>query len=124
MSCTRPLCLIVLSLATTVGACSEANRTPVVTDQQATTDEDTPIDLKVLDGVRDPDGDKLTVTIASAGAHHVEIIDQAIVRLTPMRDFNGTIRVDFEVSDGVTPSVPSHVTVTVRPVNDPPVATG
>ncbi|HEY6175886.1 MAG TPA: Ig-like domain-containing protein [Kofleriaceae bacterium] len=125
MSCTRSFTLIALPLAILVVAgCSDGNQTPIVAEQQATTDEDVPVDLNVLDGARDPDGDKLTVTSASAGGHRVEIIDQTTVRLTPMRDFNGTIRVDYEVSDGVTAAVPSHVTVTVRPVNDPPVATG
>lgn len=125
MSCTRPLYLIVLPLAAALaGACSESNHPPIVAAQTATTDEDTPIDLKVLEGARDPDGDALTVTSASATGHRVEIVDQSILRLTPMRDFHGTIQVDYEVSDGVTTEVIGHVIVTVRPVNDPPVATG
>src|SRR6185295_15027941 len=81
MSCTRPLCLIALPLVTALaGGCSEANQAPILDAQSATTDEDTPIDLKVLDGARDPDGDALTVTSASATGHRVEIVDASILR--------------------------------------------
>ena len=125
MSCTRSLCLIVLPLAAALaGACSETNHAPILGAQSATTDEDTAIDVKVLDGARDPDGDALTVASATATGHRVEIIDQSIIRLTPMRDFHGTIQVDYEVRDGGGASALGHLIVTVRPVNDPPVATG
>jgi hypothetical protein len=108
----------------TAGPPSTGNRPPVVQNQQATTDEDVAIDLHVLDGASDTDGDKLTVTSAAAPGHHVEIVDGAIVRLTPAPDFFGTIDVTFDVTDGMSHEVSAKASVTVRPVNDPPVATG
>lgn len=121
------LCLNLPMFATAaaVGACSSsANQPPVVTDQQAVTDEDVPVDLQVLDGARDPDGDPLTVTEASAPGHRVEVIDGKGIRLTPKQDFNGSVDVTYGVSDHNHPDVLGHVHVTVRPVNDPPIASG
>jgi Tol biopolymer transport system component len=120
-------CLVVLLFATAlaVGACSSsANQPPVLVDQQVTTDEDVAVELDVRESVRDPDGGALTVIRASAGEHRVEIVDGVIVRLTPMRDFHGTIEVSLAVSAGADSEAAGHATVTVRPVNDTPVALG
>src|SRR6185436_16743040 len=38
-------------------------------------------------------------------------------------NFNGTVTVSYEVSDGHNAPVTGHVTITVRPVDDPPVVT-
>jgi len=42
----------------------------------------------------------------------------------PNPDFFGTDAFSYKVSDGTSESTPSSVTITVRPVNDPPVAYG
>jgi hypothetical protein len=125
-------CLVVLPFATViaVAACSsgsdamQVNRPPVLVDQQLTTDEDVAVDIHVVDSASDSDGDALTVTRASAGDHHVEIVDGKIVRLTPTQDFHGTIEVSYDVSDGTNSDVTGQATVTVRAVNDAPIATG
>jgi hypothetical protein len=122
---------LVLSLVTAVaaGACgSTSNRRPVAVDQQATTDEDVAVDIKVLDADRDPDGDSLTVTgaavIGNTAGHRVEVVDGTLVRLTPAKDYSGTIELSYDISDRTTSEVTGHVTVTVKPVNDAPVAAG
>lgn len=115
--------LIILSV-TAIAACTEANRRPVVREQTATTDEDVAVDLRVLDGAEDPDGDALSVLGATAPGHGIEIVDRSVIRVTPKRDFHGVIEVHYEVGDGVTVAVLSRAAVTVRPVNDAPVATG
>lgn len=115
-------CLFVLtSVAYIVGCGGTENRGPILQDSAAVTDEDVPIDLEVLAAVSDPDGDKLTVTSASASGHRVDIVDGAMIRLTPAKDFNGTIVVSYAVSDGALHDAAAKVTVTVRPVNDPPI---
>jgi large repetitive protein len=112
-----------------IGACGETdvdrppNRPPTLVDKLASTDEDVAVDLRVLDGASDPDGDALTVISASAGEHHTDVVDGNIVRLIPKQDFHGNVVVSFQVSDGRR-SVPGHVDVVVHPVNDAPVAAG
>jgi hypothetical protein len=99
-------CQLVLTFATLVaaGACSEEmmaslNLRPLVPSQEVATDEDTAIDIRVLDTARDPDGDPLTVVSADAGEHTIEIVDHVILRFTPKPNFNGTATVSYAVSD-------------------------
>lgn len=119
-------CLLVLAFGIAIAGCGNdtENRGPILQDQTAATDEDVPVDLEVLDGASDKDGDVLRVTSANAPGHQVEVVDGAIVRLTPARDFNGTIVVGYSVTDGAAHDAAGQVAVTVHPVNDPPVATG
>jgi hypothetical protein len=73
----------------------------------------------------DADGDSLTYTIQSAPANgSVEMIDMAIGEFsyTPSPDFNGTDSFLYSVTDGEDISGGAEVTITVLPVNDPPVA--
>jgi Tol biopolymer transport system component len=127
----RGSCLVFLSLsAVMTTSCSDdgssgrpINRPPGVLEPQVTTDEDVPVVIHLLDGATDLDGDPLTVTQVSAGDHRTELVSDGIVTLTPKQDFNGTISVAFTVSDGIH-DVARHATVTVRPVNDAPIATG
>jgi hypothetical protein len=120
-------CQLVLMFASLIaaGACSgetaKVNRPPSVPGQEAVTDEDVPIDIRVLDRARDPDGDPLSVVAVDAGDHTVEVIDRAVLRFTPAPNFHGTATVSYQVSDGHLP-VTGSLTITVRPVNDPPVA--
>src|SRR4029078_4101865 len=103
-----------------VGCGGTENRGPILQDSTAVTDEDVAIDLKVLDAVCDPDRDKLTGARASASGHPVDIVDGAIIRLTPAKDFNGTIVVGYAVGGGALQHAPAQVTGTERPVTHPP----
>lgn len=100
------------------------DRLPVLLDLQVATDEDTPIDISVLDGAEGPVRDTLTVISASAGIHRADIIGGAIIRVTPARNFHGLIQVSYEVGHGSHATVAGRASVTVRPVNDAPVAAG
>jgi hypothetical protein len=129
MSClVKRSCMTALFVAA-IGACGEseverpANRPPTLMNVQADTNEDVPVDLHVLGGARDPDGDPLTVTTVSAGGHRADIVEGSIIRIVPTPNFHGFIAVSFRVSDRHF-EVLGNTSVTVRPVNDAPVAAG
>jgi len=122
------LLVLVLPAAIAAGACSDSagnavNRPPVPTTPAVTTDEDVPVAIPVLDGVADPDGDPLTVVRPQATGHRVDLLAGGVLMVTPAQDFHGQINVTYAVSDGFH-EVASSATVTVRSVDDAPVAIG
>jgi large repetitive protein len=98
------------------------NPPPVATNDTATTNEDTPVTIPVLANDTDPDGDPLTVTIASAPNGTVVINANGTVTYTPNPNFNGTDTITYTISDGNGGTSTATVTIAVAPVNDPPVA--
>ncbi|OQQ02588.1 hypothetical protein BK412_15080, partial [Vibrio campbellii] len=98
------------------------NDAPVANDDNAVTDEDTPVTINVLPNDTDVDGDTLSIVNASVPADQgtVEIVDGKLV-FTPAENFNGEATISYTVSDGeLEDSV--EVSVTVNPINDAPVA--
>ncbi len=116
------LALVLISAAIAGGACSDpANDVPIAAiDDAAATDEDTAIVIDVLANDLARDGAALTLVAARAPGHEVAI-DGGKLRVTPARDFHGSIDVAYTVTDGET-SVDGHAIVTVRAVDDAPVA--
>ena len=101
------------------------NDPPLAGDDAADTPEDTPVTISVLGNDSDPDGDTLTVVEASAPTHGTaRLTDTGEVVYTPEPDFHGTDRFTYVVGDGSGLTARAAVDVTVRPVNDPPLATG
>ncbi|WP_298303488.1 Ig-like domain-containing protein [uncultured Erythrobacter sp.] len=98
------------------------NPAPTATDDTATTAEDTPTNIDVLANDNDPDGDPLTVITASAANGTVTILPDGTIDYTPAPDFNGIDIISYQISDGNGGVANAVVTVTVDPVNDPPVA--
>jgi CshA-type fibril repeat protein len=96
------------------------NPAPVATNDVATTDEDTPVTIDVLANDNDPDGDNLTVTVASAPNGSVIINADGTVTYTPNQDFNGTDTITYKISDGNGGTSTATVDVTVAAVNDAP----
>ncbi|CAE6907062.1 COG2931 RTX toxins and related Ca2 -binding proteins [Vibrio sp. B1FIG11] len=98
------------------------NDAPVANDDNAVTDEDTPVTIDVLPNDTDVDGDTLSIVNASVPADQgtVEIVDGKLV-FTPADDFNGEATISYTVSDGALEDS-AEVSVTVNPVNDAPVA--
>ncbi|HET7504427.1 MAG TPA: Ig-like domain-containing protein [Kofleriaceae bacterium] len=113
-------------LLVVVGACDGDNRltgdtgntAPFVDPIRVTTIEDVPVDIRVLASSLDPDGDPLVVTRATAGGHGATVLPGGVIRVTPLKNFNGTIVVDFRVSDGTA----GQAFVSVLSVDDAPVA--
>ncbi len=72
----------------------------------------------------DPDGDPVTVSIAS-GSHHGKLgainTSKHTVTYTPAKGFAGTDSFTFRASDGTNSSAPAAATITVKPLPRPAV---
>jgi len=93
---------------------------PVAYDQNVNTDEETPkmITLTGFDG----DGDDLIYAITDTPDFGtLSDIDLPILTYTPELNFQGSDSLSFIVSDGDNSSNVATVTITVDPVNDPPI---
>jgi len=98
------------------------NPPPIATNDVASAPEDTLVNIPVLANDTDPDGDLLTVTLASAANGTVVIRPDGTIDYTPNANFNGTDTITYTISDGNGGTSTATVTVTVGAVNDPPVA--
>jgi large repetitive protein len=101
---------------------------PVAAADALTTNEDTAATVDVLANDVDPDGDldPSTLIVTSAPAHGAGSIEPGTGRVSyfPTRDANGADAFSYRVCDRGAPSqcAEAAVTITVLPVNDPPVA--
>ena len=101
------------------------NDPPLAGDDAADTPEDTPVTIAVLGNDSDVEGDALALVEASAPTHgSARLTDTGEVVYTPEPDFHGTDSFTYVVGDGSGLTARAAVDVTVRPVNDPPLATG
>ncbi|MCG3209027.1 MAG: hypothetical protein FOGNACKC_02643 [Anaerolineae bacterium] len=98
---------------------------PAASDDSATTPEDSPVTIPVLDNDSDPDGnlDPSTVSIVNGPAHgEVTINPDGSITYTPAPNFNGEDSFTYEVCDTTGLCDTATVTINVTPVNDAPVA--
>jgi hypothetical protein len=96
------------------------NDAPVAHDQAVATDED--IALPITLTATDVEGDALTFTIVASPAHGVLTGTGANVTYTPAPDYHGPDSFTFTANDGQVDSNTATIAITVRPVNDAPVA--
>ena len=106
--------------ATVTVTVTSVNDAPVTTDQSATTDEDTAVDITLT--ATDVENDNLTFTIVSDVSNGTTSLSGTTVTYTPTANFNGTDTFTYKANDGTDDSNISTVTVTVNSVNDAPVA--
>ena len=100
-----------------------SNQTPVALSDAVTTDEDTPVIIRVLDNDYDVDGDPLMLASVSEATHGtVEDLGDGTLRYTPDTDYNGSDLFSYSVTDGQAVSSPADVSLTVQPTDDPPQA--
>ncbi|MGE3820137.1 MAG: Ig-like domain-containing protein, partial [Isosphaeraceae bacterium] len=100
----------------------EVNDTPVAVDDDFTLDEDRTVVGDVLANDSDVDGDPLTVTVLNGPTHGtLNLNPDGTFLYTPDEDWWGVDRFTYQASDGALTSW-ATVTLTVRPVNDAPVA--
>jgi len=99
------------------------NSAPVAADDSAVTDEDTFVDIDVLDNDSDPDGDTMTISDVTMAAHGATELVQmgTIIRYTPATDYNGSDTFTYSIQDSRGEEDTGSVTITIVPVNDPPV---
>jgi CshA-type fibril repeat protein len=107
------------SLSDTVDNLQDPDANP----DSATTDEDTPVTIDVLDNDTDPNGDPLEIVgVPTAGNGTVTVNPDGTITYTPDPEFNGTDTITYTVTDPDGNEATSTVTVTVTPVNDAPEA--
>lgn len=110
--------------ATVTVTVTAVNDAPVANPDTATTDEDTPVtvtEATMLANDTDAEGDTLTVTGATNPVGGTVAFAGGDVTFTPTANFTGAGSFDYTVSDG-TDTATGTVTITIAPVNDPPVA--
>ena len=95
------------------------NAQPSANSQSVTTDEDVPLAITLTGG--DPDGDSLTYTVTQNPAHGALSGSAPNLVYTPFANYNGPDSLKFRVNDGHVNSSVATVSITVSPVDDPPV---
>ncbi|NEO14029.1 MULTISPECIES: Ig-like domain-containing protein [unclassified Moorena] len=100
------------------------NDSPVATDDTATTEQNTAVNINVLANDSDPEGDALTVTLDQQGGNGTAVVNQdGTITYTPNDGFLGADSFTYQVSDGINPAVTATVNVDVTNVNESPIAT-
>ncbi len=115
---------------------SSSNNSPVDGDENLTVAEDTPLTGNLLSNATDVDGDPLSITQFTIGSTTYNPGDTATIpgvgtliinangtfTFTPALNYNGPMPpVSYTVSDGNGGTDTSTLSITVTPVNDPPV---
>jgi len=95
------------------------NNPPVAYDQSVTTAEDTSKGITLT--ASDPDSDPLTYFIVTGPSHGSLSGSPPNVIYTPALNYNGADSFTFKAYDGQAYSNIATVSITVTPVNDPPV---
>ena len=116
--------------ATVTVTINPVNDPPVAQDDAATTDEDNAVAISVLQNDIDPDGGVLSIDASTfpvtAPSNGAVVIDGASILYTPNANFSGMDAFSYRVCNDGAPALCSAdaatVTVTVNPINDPPVA--
>jgi len=109
------------SIATVSITVEPVNDPPTAANQNVTTNEDTPKAITLVGN--DIDGDTLTYAIVTQPTHgSVSGGTGANRTYTPDANYNGPDSFTFRVNDGAANSNTATVSITVEPVNDPPVA--
>ncbi|MGC9036977.1 MAG: cadherin domain-containing protein, partial [Verrucomicrobiia bacterium] len=99
---------------------TDVNEPPTANPQNVTTPEDTALPI-TLTGT-DPENATLTYTIVTAPSHGILSGTPPNVTYIPSPNYNGGDSFTFKVNDGQYDSSIATVSITVMPVNDPPVA--
>jgi outer membrane protein assembly factor BamB len=99
------------------------NAWPVAGPDSATTAEDTAVDVNVVANDSDPDGDPVKLRAVSTPAHGTAtLVGTDSIHYVPAKDYFGTDTFTYTVVDEKGGKATGTVTVTVTPVDDPPVA--
>jgi hypothetical protein len=96
------------------------NAAPIAQNQQVTLNEDTPTAITLH--ATDPQADLVTYSILNPPTNGVLTGIAPNLIYSPTFNYNGPDRFTFKVNDGLLDSAPATVSITVLPINDPPVA--
>jgi VCBS repeat-containing protein len=109
------------NVATVTITVTPVNDPPVANNATASTNEDTPLTGAV--SATDVDGDPLTYALVTGPAHGtLQLSSSGSYTYTPALNYNGSDAFTFKANDGQADSNVATVSITVTPVNDPPVA--
>jgi 3D (Asp-Asp-Asp) domain-containing protein len=98
---THPVGLIVSAAHVTVSDGPQEPAPPSANNDTATTAFNTPVTIPVLANDSDPNGDVLSITSATQGAHGAVIINDGItLTYTPEAGYSGTDSFTYTISDG------------------------
>src|SRR6185503_17656507 len=99
------------------------NVAPIAVADTATTNEDTAVAITVVSNDVDPDGDAIALAGVTPAAHGTAVVSgPGTVTYTPSAHYNGTDTFTYTINDAHGNVAAGTVTVTIAPVNDPPVA--
>jgi hypothetical protein len=98
------------------------NVPPVASNDTATTGEDTVLVINVLANDSDPDGDALVVSSVSSPANGTASVNANTITYTPNQNFAGSDLFRYTITDGKSGTDVGTVSISVSPVNDPPIA--
>ena len=106
---------------------TSVNDVPVANDDSYTTNEDTALTATLATGVlkndTDVEGDPLTATLVTGPAHGTLTFNaNGTFTYVPDANYNGADSFTYKVNDGTDDSNVATVNLTVKPVNDAPVA--
>ncbi|HEX5220995.1 MAG TPA: Ig-like domain-containing protein [Verrucomicrobiae bacterium] len=95
---------------------------PRAANQGLTTPEDTPLPITLIG--TSPDGNPLTYQLINPPTHGAFVLfntNSGVLTYQPHTNYNGGDSFTFRVHDGFTNSLVATVSITVTPVNDPPI---
>jgi hypothetical protein len=98
------------------------NTAPVAGDDAVSVDEDASVLIDVLANDSDIDGDVLTILEFTPVQHGTAVIEDGRIRYTPSANFHGSDELVYRIGDGRGGEATARVVITVRSVNDAPVA--
>jgi len=104
--------------ATVTLTMTPVNDFPVAISSSVTTDEDTPVTIPLQ--FNDPDGPQLLFFLGTTPSDGILSGSDGTRTYTPAPNASGTRSFSFSVFDGIVTSSTATVTITIRPVNDPP----
>jgi len=96
------------------------NKPPVAPPESVTVLEDVPAEITLK--ASDPDGDELTYHLLTGPSHGTLNGTGPAMTYTPEPNYSGPDRFSYTVSDGTADSNTAVVSITVKAVDDPPVA--
>src|SRR4029079_3319055 len=100
------------------------NDAPIAGNDTATTNEDTPVDIRVLANDTDIDpGTTLTHVVTASPLHGTTTVNtDRTITYTPAANYAGSDSFTYTATDGLARSNTATVSITVKPVNDAPIA--
>lgn len=99
-----------------------SNDPPIAVADSAVTPEDAAVAVDVLSNDSDPDGDPIGLLSAGSPAFGTAAITGSSITYTPNPNYAGPDLFTYNVSDGAGGIATGVVSITVTPLNDPPVA--